>query len=110
MCVCVYLRLLLKSALSLSSSLSPPEVVTLSFTLLLNILTLTPYTPYHSYLHQQHLVPPLLVLLQELFKREQLLRDALDHVEAVNTKHDLVYICVIVMRCEGGQKGVIVTC
>jgi hypothetical protein len=40
-------------------------------------------------LDEQDLVPPLGVLLQELFKGQQLLGDALDHVEAVDAEHDL---------------------
>mmetsp|Transcript_3289 Transcript_3289/g.10856 ORF Transcript_3289/g.10856 Transcript_3289/m.10856 type:complete len:463 (-) Transcript_3289:62-1450(-) len=43
----------------------------------------------HSDLHQKHLVPPRRVLVQELLKGEQLLRDALDHVQAVHPQHHL---------------------
>lgn len=45
-----------------------------------------------------HLVPPLRVLLQELLKREQLLGDALDHVQPVHAQHDL-WACGSEARC-----------
>ena len=35
-------------------------------------------------LNQQHLVPPLWVLLQELFKSQELLRNAFDHVKPID--------------------------
>jgi len=59
-----------------------------------------------------HLVAPLLVLLEELLKRQQLLGDALHHVQPVHAQHDLracmyttvlshmcVCVCVCVRMC-----------
>lgn len=42
-----------------------------------------------SNLHQQHLVAPLRVLLQELLKGKELLGNALDHVQPIHSQHDL---------------------
>ena len=60
----------------------------------------------HRNLHQQHLVPPLRVLLQELLERQQLLRDALDDVEPVNAQHHLPSrIAVQQLRGVGSHVG-----
>lgn len=40
-----------------------------------------------SYLHQAHFVIPLGMLLQKLFKRQQLLWNALDHIQPIHPKH-----------------------
>ena len=42
----------------------------------------------HGDLDENHLIRPIRILTQKFLKRQQLVRDTLDHVETVDTEHD----------------------